>query len=88
MKGKFVIPTLFATMIAFVLVFGAATTVMADSDDGAKSYKRHWSISIGEATGSLQITEDNTKHELKASALPLEEVIIGYSDIHKAYRIF
>ncbi len=83
MKGKFVIPTLFATMIAVVLVFGAATTVMAYSEDG-KSYKKHWSISIGTAEGSLQITEDNTKHELKASALPLEEVIIGYSDIHKA----
>jgi len=84
MKGKFVIPTLFATMIAVVLVFGAATTVMADSEDGSKSYKRHWAISIGDATGTLQITEDTSKQELKKYAMPLDEVAAEYSDIHKA----
>ena len=84
MKNKFAFPVLFASMVAAVLIVGSVSPVMADSETGEKSYKRHWSISIGTAEGSLQITEDNTKHELKASALPLEEVIIGYSDIHKA----
>jgi len=83
MKGKFVIPTLFATMIAFVLVFGAASTVMADSEDG-KSYKKHRVISIGDATGTLQITDDTTKRELKKDAMSLDEVAAKYSDIHKA----
>ncbi len=81
MKNKFVFPALFASMIAVVLIVGSASPVMADSETGEKSYKRHWSISIGEAEGSLQITEDITKNELKDSALPLEEVIVGYSDI-------
>ena len=84
MKGTFVIPTLFATMIAVVLIFGSASLVIADSEDGTKSYKRHKAISIGDAEGLLQITDDTSKQELKKYALPLDEVVAEYSDIHKA----
>ena len=87
MKATFAIPALFATMIAVVLVFGAASHVMADSEDGTKSYKRHWAIDVADYQGtekSLKITEDTDKRELVKQALPLDEVAADYSDIHKA----
>jgi len=84
MKGTLAIPALFATMIAVVLVFGAASAVMADSEEGAKSYKRHWAVPIGDATGSLEITEETSKSELKDQAKSLDELDLSdYPDITK-----
>ena len=72
-KTKYLIPA-FAVMITAVLVFGTASPVMAGS----------WVISIGEKSGSLEITEEDTKFKLKQKAKSLDELDLSdYKDITK-----
>ncbi len=81
-----------AVVAAFALAFVIATPyVMAESGygmhsyhDGAKSHKGHWAISIGEATGTVPITEEDTRESLKQQAISLSEAAEDYSDITKA----
>ncbi len=82
--SKMLMPTVLLSVMAVVMVFGSASHVLADSDGEAKSYKRHWAIPIGDASGSLEITPDTDKAELEKSVLPLEIAAAEYSDIHKA----
>ena len=82
--GKIVMPTLVLSFIALVMVIGAISPAMADSD-GSKSYKRHWAIPIGTAEGSLEITEENTKEQLKEIAISLDDLdLTSYPEISKA----
>ena len=84
MKSKLSFPVVFASVVAFALIFAVAPSAMADSEDGSKTYKRHWAISIGDQSGTLQITEDSTKEQLKAQAISIEDATDGYEDIVKA----
>lgn len=81
---KVLIPTLLLSFLAVVMVFGSISPAMADSNGDDKSYKRHWAVPIGASTGTLEITDDTDKSELKKQAMPLDEVATGYTDIHKA----
>ena len=57
-----------------MLVFSTASPVMAGS----------WVISIGEKSGSLEITEEDTKFKLKQKAKSLDELDLSdYQDITK-----
>ena len=84
MKTNISLPIVFTSVVAFALVFAVAPSAMADSEDGAKSYKRHWAVPIGEASGTLQITEDTNKAELKEKAISLGEVADDYENVVKA----
>lgn len=85
MKPKLSLPIVFASVVAIALIFAVAPFAMADSEDGSKSYKRHWTISIGEQSGTLPITENTDKEQLKAQAISLEEAVDGYEDIVRAH---
>jgi len=67
--------------VAFILAMSPAA--LADSD-GTKTYKHHWSISIGDAVGTLEITENTDMAALKEQAIYSEEVTIGYENVVKA----
>ena len=84
MKSKITLPAVFATVVAFALIFAVAPSAMADSEDGSKTYKRHWAISIGDQSGTLKITEDTDKEALKAQAISVDQAAAGYEDIVKA----
>ncbi len=88
MTSKYALP---AFVAAFALAFLVATPfVMAESGygmhsyDGAKSHKGHWAISIGEKTGTVPITEEDTRESLKKQAKSLSEVAEDYPDVTKA----
>ena len=55
---------------------------MADSD-GTKS-SRHWSIPIGDAQGTLEITPDSDIAALKEQAISSEQASAGYENVVKA----
>jgi len=80
---KALVPTLLLSFLAVVMVFGSIASAMADSGE-EKSYKRHWTIPIGDSSGTIEITEDTDKTKLKEQIMPLHEVAAGYDDIHKA----
>ena len=85
---KLVLPAIAAS---FALVFAIATPfVLAESGygmhsyhDGAKSHKGHWAITVEGVQGSLQITEDVDKAELKGKVIPLSQAADGL-DVQKA----
>jgi hypothetical protein len=88
MTSKYVLS---AIVVTFALAFVVATPfVMAESGygmhayDGAKSHKGHWAISIGEKTGTVPITEEDTRESLKNQAISLSEAAEDYPDITKA----
>jgi hypothetical protein len=83
--NKIVVPTVLISLIAAVIVFGSMSPTMAYSQGETQSYKRHWTISIGTASGSLEITENTDKNELKKSIVPLDSISADYSDIQKAH---
>ena len=84
MNAKHSLPVVFASAVAFALIFTVAPYAIADSEDGTKTYKRHWAISIGEQSGTLPITEVTDKEQLKAQAISIDEATSGYEDIVKA----
>ncbi len=88
MTSKYVLS---AIVVTFALAFVVATPfVMAESGygmhsyDGAKSHKGHWAISIGEKTGTVPITDEDTRESLKNQAISLSEAAEDYPDITKA----
>jgi hypothetical protein len=83
-KSKFALPLAVTSVFVFALIFAVAHPVMADSGDGTKSYKTHWAISIGEKSGKLKITEQDTKEKLKEQAISLSEIQGNYPDIKMA----
>jgi len=65
--------------VAFILALSPAA--MADSD-GTKTYN-YWSISIGDAVGTLEITPDTDIAALKEQAISSEEAAAGYENVVK-----
>ena len=84
MKLKPSLPIIFASVIAFTLIIAVTPSAMADSGDGTKSYKGHWAISIGDKSGTIQITESSDKEQLKTQAISVDEATKGYENIVKA----
>ena len=80
MKATLSIALASVAAIAFVLALSPA--VMADSD-GTKTYGHHWSIQIGDASGTLEITEDTDIAALKEQAISSDEASAGYDNVVK-----
>jgi hypothetical protein len=83
-KSKFAVPLAVVFVAIVALIFAVAHPVMADSGDGSKSYKTHWAISIGDKSGKLKITEQDTKEKLMEQAIALSEIQGSYPDIKMA----
>lgn len=60
-----------------------APSALADSGDGSKTYKKHWEISIGDASGTLEITESTIMEDLKTQAISAEDAVQGYENVIK-----
>lgn len=68
---KVLIPTLLLSFLAVVMVFGSVSPAFADSD-GDKSYKRSWVVPIGNAEGTIEVSEDTSIDDVRDSAISEE----------------
>ena len=80
---KVLVPTLLLSFLAVVMVFGSVAPVMADSE-GEKSYKRNWVVPIGDAVGTIEISEDTNIDDVRDLAISEEQARQGYDGIDKA----
>jgi len=72
-----------ASIAVLSLIVVMAPNALAESEDGSKTYKRHWEISIGDASGTLEITSTTDIEDLKAKAISAEEVAKEYDNVVK-----
>jgi len=82
MKAKLSLALVSAAV--FSLIFVIAPEVFADNGDDSKTYKRYWVISIGDASGTIEITEDSDIAALKEQAISSEDATTGYENVVKA----
>ena len=78
-------PTLsfaFASVAVIAFILALAPAAMADLDY-TKTYKHSWSISIGDAQGTLEITENTDIEALKEQAISSEEAGARYENVVK-----
>ncbi|MCH9657996.1 hypothetical protein K0U27_04760 [archaeon] len=80
---KVIIPTLLLSFLAVVMVFGSISPAFAGSD-GDKSYKRSWVVPIGDAKGTIAISEETNIDDVADSAISEEQARQGYDDVVKA----
>lgn len=73
-----------ASVAALSLIFAIAPTALADDGNYTKNYRHHWMISIGDASGTIEITEDSDIAALKEQAISSEEAAAGYENVVKA----
>jgi hypothetical protein len=66
------------------LIFAISPQALAESEDGSKTYKKYWVISIGDKSGTIEITDDSDIEQLKEQAISYEETIAGYENVIKA----
>lgn len=78
--GKILIPTLLLSFLAILMVFGS-TSAFADS---AKSYHGYWSMPIGDAVGTIEISKSTDIIDVMDKAISKEQATQGY-DTTKAY---
>ena len=79
--GKVLVSTLLLSFLAVVMVFGSVSPALADSD--GKSYKRDWVVPIGDAEGTIKISEDTNIDDVRDLAILEEQARQGY-DVDKA----
>lgn len=72
-----------ASIAVLSLIVVMAPNALAESEDGSKTYKRHWEISIGDASGTLEITSTTDIEELKAQAISAEDAAKEYDNVVK-----
>ena len=73
-----------ASVVLFSLIFAIAPQAIAESEDDSKIHKKYWVISIGDKSGTIEITEDSDIDELKEQAISREEATAGYENVIKA----
>ena len=71
-----------ASVAVFSLVFAIAPAAFAEGD--YSTYKKYWVLSIGDASGTIEITEDSDIAALKEQAISSEEATAGYENVVKA----
>lgn len=79
--SKVLVPTLLLSFLAVVMVFGSVAPAFADSE--GKSYKRNWIVPIGDAEGTIEISQDTNIDDVRDLAISQEEATQGY-DVDKA----
>ncbi|MCE2506386.1 MAG: hypothetical protein J4F36_07955 [Nitrosopumilaceae archaeon] len=78
--SKALFPTILLSFLAVVMVFGTVAPAFADSD--GKSHKR-WVVPIGDAEGTIEISEDTNIDDVRDLAISEEQAREGY-DVDKA----
>lgn len=84
MHMKSVLSLTLVLAAVFSLVFEITPEIFADNGDDSKTYKRYWVISIGDASGTIEITEDSDLAALMEQAISSEEATAGYENVVKA----
>ena len=79
--NKIYIPTTILSVLAVAVVFGSASPAFSSSD--GESYTRNWVSSIGDAVGTIEVSEDTNVDDVKDQAISEEEATDGY-DVTKA----
>ena len=77
--NKVTIPALLLVTAA-VMILGSMSAAMADSDG---KYKRNWVMPIGDASGTIEISEDTNIDDVRDLAISEEQATQGY-DVDKA----
>ncbi len=79
--GKVLVPAFLLSLLVVVLVLGYASPALADSED--KSYKQSWAVPIGEAEGTVEISQDTSIDDVRDLAISEEQARQGY-DVDRA----
>ncbi len=79
--GKVLVLTLLLSVLATVMIFGSVSPIFAGSD--GESYKKYQVVSIGDAVGTIEISEDTNIDDVKDQAISEEDATEGY-DVDKA----
>jgi hypothetical protein len=66
------------------LIFVISPQALAGSVDGSKTHHKYWVISIGDKSGTIEITERSDIEQLKQQAISYEETTAGYENVVKA----
>lgn len=75
------IPAITAVLAMAVVI--ATPAVFAESGDGSKKYMKYWTVSIGDASGTLEITPDTDLDSLREQAISSEEASAGHENVVK-----
>ena len=73
-----------ASVAVLSMIFAIAPQALAESDDGSKTYKKYWVISIGDKSGTIEITEGSDIEQLKKQSISFEDATAGYENVIKA----
>lgn len=84
MPMKTLLSLALASVAVFSIIFVIAPAALAYDGNDTKSYGHYWMISIGNATGTIEITEDSDIAALKEQAISSEEATAGYENVVKA----
>lgn len=79
--NKAYIPTITLSVLAVAVVFGSVSPAFSSSD--GESYTGNWVVSIGDAVGTIEISEDTNIDDVRDQAISAEEAKDGY-DVQKA----
>lgn len=79
--NKAYIPTIMLSVLAAAVVLGSVSPAFSSSD--GESYKRNWVVSIGDAVGTIEVSEDTSIDDVRDQAISAEEAKDGY-DVQRA----
>jgi len=79
--NRMYIPAITLSAMAVAVVLGSVSPAFSSSD--GESYTRNWVISIGDAVGTIEVSEDTSIDNVRDQAISEEEAKDGY-DAQKA----
>jgi len=68
--------------MAAAAVLGSTSQIFADSE--GRDYQKYRTVQIGDAVGTLEITDNTDREELVAGAMSAEDIAAQYPDAYKA----
>ena len=80
---KILTPATMLSILATVALVGTGTVAFAGGGDNVH-YIGYWTISIGNATGTIEISENTNIESIRDQAITKEEATDGYDNITNA----
>ena len=69
-------------VMATVAVFGSSSLAFSSYDGG--TYAGSWTVSIGDAVGTIAISDDTSIDDLRDQAISREDAVEGYDNVIKS----
>lgn len=79
--NKVYIPTMMLSVLSVAVVLGSVSPAFSSSD--GESYTQNWAVSIGDAVGTIEVSEDTSIDDVRDQAISEEEAKDGY-DVQRA----